>query len=151
MSQITAVANPNSIAIAALYYMPFSSNNADTGLNLQDTYLKRSNGSGASAEWRAAAGLTDAALAAYAERMGLAVAHRGRDGNGLWTDTDLGLAFAHRRLAIIDLKTTGHQPMASLSGRYVISFNGEIYNFPELRAELEAQGIGFRGKSDTEV
>lgn len=90
-------------------------------------------------------------LAHIAGRMGEAVAHRGPDGDGVWTDADNGVAFAHRRLAIIDLKETGHQPMASASGRYVISFNGEIYNFPDLRAGLEARGARFRGSSDTEV
>ena len=93
----------------------------------------------------------DTALAAIAERMGVALAHRGPDGDGVWTDAEQGVAFAHRRLAIIDLRETGRQPMASASGRYVISFNGEIYNFPELRAGLEARGATFRGTSDTEV
>ncbi len=101
--------------------------------------------------WSPRGTLDNAALAARAEHMGLAVAHRGPDGDGVWTDKEHGLAFAHRRLAIIDLNQTGHQPMASPSGRYVISFNGEIYNFPELRTELEGQGVKFRGSSDTEV
>lgn len=83
--------------------------------------------------------------------MGEAVAHRGPDGDGVWVDPDQGVAFTHRRLAIIDLGETGRQPMASASGRYVISFNGEIYNFPDLRGGLEARGARFRGASDTEV
>ncbi len=93
----------------------------------------------------------DTALAAIAERMGAAVARRGPDGDGVWADAEQGVAFAHRRLAIIDLRETGRQPMVSASGRYVISFNGEVYNFPELRAGLEARGATFRGTSDTEV
>lgn len=101
--------------------------------------------------WAPRAGLDDTQLAARADRMGEAVAHRGPDGDGVWTDPERGVAFAHRRLAIIDLKETGHQPMASPSGRYVISFNGEIYNYPELRTGLEARGVRFRGTSDTEV
>jgi len=93
----------------------------------------------------------DKVLAAIAERMGAAVAHRGPDGDGVWADAEQGVAFAHRRLAIIDLRETGRQPMASASGRYVMTFNGEVYNFPELRAGLEARGATFRSTSDTEV
>jgi len=101
--------------------------------------------------WTQAGSREETALAHVAGRMGEAVAHRGPDGDGVWTDPDQGVAFAHRRLAIIDLKETGHQPMVSASGRYVISFNGEIYNFPELRAGLEIRGVHFHGTSDTEV
>lgn len=98
------------------------------------------------ANTRDAAGLEQIATA-----MGLAVAHRGPDGDGTWVDAERGIGFAHRRLAIIDLRETGHQPMTSASGRFVVSYNGEIYNFPELRADLEARGITFRGTSDTEA
>lgn len=77
------------------------------------------------------------------------IAHRGPDGEGQFIDGSVGLG--HRRLAIIDLSPLGHQPMASNDGRFVISFNGEIYNYKELRLELESHGHQFRSKTDTEV
>lgn len=85
------------------------------------------------------------------ERMNASIAHRGPDDAGtLWLErAKLGLA--HRRLSIIDLSPTGHQPMWDADNRVAIVFNGEIYNFPELRRELEAQGYRFKGRSDTEV
>jgi asparagine synthase (glutamine-hydrolysing) len=69
--------------------------------------------------------------------MAFAIRHRGPDDAGAWADASTGLALGHARLAILDLSWAGHQPMASASDRYVIAFNGEIYNHLELRAELE--------------
>jgi asparagine synthase (glutamine-hydrolysing) len=77
--------------------------------------------------------------------------HRGPDDAGLWTSPDDRVGFGHRRLSIVDLSPLGHQPMRSDDGRFTITFNGEIYNFRELRRELEACGHGFRSNSDTEV
>lgn len=78
-----------------------------------------------------------------------AIAHRGPDGEGFYTDAFLG--FGHRRLAIIDLSPAGHQPMISRDGSVALTYNGEVYNFQELRAELEALGHQFRSKTDSEV
>lgn len=86
--------------------------------------------------------------AAQVEAMCLAMRHRGPDGQGVWSGN--GVCLGHRRLSIIDL-AGGAQPMHSADGRYHVTFNGEIYNFPELRRELEAQGQSFRTTSDTEI
>jgi asparagine synthase (glutamine-hydrolysing) len=83
------------------------------------------------------------------ERMSRAVSHRGPDGDCTWVEGSI--AFGHRRLSIIDLSSAAAQPMLSADGRYVISYNGEVYNFRELRAELQASGCLFRSVSDTEV
>lgn len=82
-------------------------------------------------------------------RMTDAIAHRGPDGEGSFVDGCVGLG--HRRLAVIDLTAAAHQPMQSEDGRLVLSYNGEIYNFQELRAELEALGFQFRSRTDSEV
>jgi asparagine synthase (glutamine-hydrolysing) len=83
--------------------------------------------------------------------MNHSLAHRGPDDAGLWYDAAAGVGLAHRRLSIVDLSPLGHQPMASSSGRYHLSYNGEVYNFAALRHELQQQGHHFRGTSDTEV
>lgn len=95
----------------------------------------------------------EAELARDARVMSDAIAHRGPDGSGVWVDPGAGAALGHRRLAVIDLTAAGAQPMASSSGRYVISFNGEIYNFDRLREQVEQArpGQSWRGHSDTEV
>ena len=85
------------------------------------------------------------------ERLTGLLAHRGPDGDGHWFNAERNVAIGHRRLAIIDLGLGGYQPMLSADERYVIVYNGEIYNFLELRLELEASGAKFRTQSDTEV
>lgn len=96
---------------------------------------------------------TEGDLSTCARRMSDDLKHRGPDGSGLWVDQDAGVALSHRRLAIMDLSVEGHQPMVSESGRYVIVFNGEVYNHHTMRAGLEALGRApkWRGHSDTET
>ena len=83
-------------------------------------------------------------------KMGTAIAHRGPDDSGVWFDYDAGVGLSHRRLSILDLSSAGHQPMASASGRFMLAFNGEIYNHLEIRDALPGQ-LSWRGHSDTET
>src|SRR4051812_12176437 len=86
---------------------------------------------------------------AAAARMAAALRHRGPDDEGVWDDPGAGSGVGFRRLSIIDVPPHGHQPMASDGGRYVLAFNGEIYNHADVRAEL-GPGRPYRGHSDTE-
>ena len=90
-------------------------------------------------------------LRSVASNMARSLSHRGPDDQGVWIDGEAGVALSHTRLAIIDLSPAGAQPMTSSCGRFVLSYNGEVYNVPELRVELVAAGRQFRGHSDTEV
>ncbi|NCT83560.1 MAG: asparagine synthase (glutamine-hydrolyzing) [Comamonadaceae bacterium] len=94
-------------------------------------------------------GASQDSLLATAKAMSTALRHRGPDDEGQWADADNGIAIGHRRLAIVDLTPLGHQPMVSTCGRYVLAFNGEIYNHLALRAEIGAWN--WRGHSDTET
>jgi asparagine synthase (glutamine-hydrolysing) len=89
------------------------------------------------------------ASARIVQAMTDAIRHRGPDGEGCWIEENVGIG--HRRLAVIDLTPAGHQPMMSTNNRYVISYNGEVYNFKQLRIELEAKGYWFHSQTDTEV
>ena len=85
-------------------------------------------------------------------RMLVQIEHRGPDSSGLWADKKTGISFGHRRLSIIDLSEHGAQPMESKSNRYVITYNGEIYNFKEIKKELDnIENNKWEGGSDTEV
>jgi len=95
--------------------------------------------------------LNEEGSARLCTRMTDALLHRGPDASGVWVDITHGIALGHRRLSIIDLSITGAQPMTSSSGRFVLSFNGEIYNFATIRIDLENYGYPFKGHSDTEV
>ncbi len=95
--------------------------------------------------------LDEPELLAVADRMAATVGHRGPDDRGCWADPAHGIALGFRRLAIVDLRPTGHQPMVSPSGRYIAVFNGEVYDHARLRTGLERNGVRFRGSSDTEV
>ncbi|HQS83663.1 MAG: asparagine synthase (glutamine-hydrolyzing) [Alphaproteobacteria bacterium 16-39-46] len=95
--------------------------------------------------------LAKESLEKTAALMAHEISFRGPNSTGFWTDERNGLVFAHLRLAIIDLNDTGNQPMVSASKRFVISYNGEVYNYGILRKELEERGVSFKGSSDTEV
>ena len=88
---------------------------------------------------------------AVARAMIASLQHRGPDDDGVWADDQAGVVFGHRRLSIVDLSAAGHQPMVSHDGRYVLTYNGEVYGYAALRAELQARGVRFTGHSDTEV
>lgn len=92
-----------------------------------------------------------AELHVLGQKMAATLEHRGPDAGDVWQDPDRPLVLAHRRLSIIDLSKDGAQPMESASGRYMLIYNGEFYNFRILRKELESAGIVFRGRSDTEI
>ena len=100
-------------------------------------------------DWRAATS-TDA-LRAAGEAMNEALRHRGPDDGRIWAEAETGVMLGQRRLAIIDLSPGGAQPMHSADGRYVITFNGEIYNYRAIRKELAAAGRSMRSDLDTEV
>lgn len=85
------------------------------------------------------------------DKMNAHLVHRGPDNDGCWYDMEAGIALGHRRLSIIDVSPEGNEPMISAGGRYVITYNGEVYNYRELRRELETAGWRFSGHSDTEV
>lgn len=91
------------------------------------------------------------AMRAQVLHMADALAHRGPDDRGAWVDPEAGIALGHRRLSILDLSAEGAQPMVSHCGRFVLSYNGEVYDHGELREQLETLGHHFRGHSDTEV
>ena len=91
----------------------------------------------------------DAVSPVILKKMTDVIAHRGPDGEGHWIEGNVGMG--HRRLAIIDLSPAGHQPMITADHRYVLSYNGEIYNYREIRSELEALGYWFRSQTDSEV
>jgi asparagine synthase (glutamine-hydrolysing) len=102
--------------------------------------------------WQREARWSERELLALAKRQSDAQRHRGPDDEGAWAEPESGVAFGHRRLSIIDLSPAGHQPMRSRSGRWLIAFNGEIYNHRDIRAEREKLGpVAWRGSSDTET
>jgi asparagine synthase (glutamine-hydrolysing) len=90
-------------------------------------------------------------LAEVSSAMDVSLQHRGPDDHGVWIDQELGVALAHRRLSILDLSAAGHQPMISADGRFVITYNGEVYSHQPIAVELAARGHKFHGHSDTEV
>jgi asparagine synthase (glutamine-hydrolysing) len=101
--------------------------------------------------WDISRQISDDYLPIIVQKMSKSLIHRGPDDGGTWVDGEVGIALGHRRLSIVDLSPEGHQPMISADGRYVLVFNGEVYNFLELRKQLQSLGYSFRGHSDTEV
>lgn len=95
--------------------------------------------------------LNPSLLAPIVRHMTQTIRHRGPDGSGFFIDAEPGIALGHRRLAVVDLTDAGHQPMTSACGRFVLTYNGEIFNGPDIRSELGYRSIHFRGHSDTEV
>src|SRR5947199_8922091 len=93
----------------------------------------------------------DQQLRDIVQEMVNALRHRGPDDVGAWTDAGAGIALGHRRLSILDVSPEGHQPMRSVCGRYVLSFNGEAYNFNAFSREYEPLGYLYRGDSDAEA
>ena len=96
-------------------------------------------------------GLSKLELEELALKMVATLRHRGPDDHGVWAEPAAGISLGHRRLAIQDLSAEGHQPMQSADGRYILIYNGEIYNFYDIKSDLEKAGHRFRGHSDTEV
>ena len=90
-------------------------------------------------------------LGEISSAMDISLQHRGPDDHGVWIDESAGVALVHRRLSILDLSPAGHQPMISADGRFVIIYNGEVYSYQPIAAELAASGLKFRGHSDTEA
>ncbi len=101
--------------------------------------------------WTFGGGESDDAMRRTVGRMADILRARGPDDNGVWAEAVSGIALGHRRLSVIDISSSGHQPMQSAGGRLVISYNGELYNTAELRLELQQSGCRFRGHSDTEI
>lgn len=101
--------------------------------------------------WEQSGGNSQKKLEATVKKMSAMITERGPDDSGVWANAKDGIAIAQQRLSIIDLSRAAHQPMLSKNERYVISYNGEIYNFKEIRESLKAKGVGFKSESDTEV
>ena len=94
---------------------------------------------------------SDQGMQSITKSMVETLKHRGPNHQGIWVDEECGLALGHQRLSIIDLSAAGNQPMVSQDSRYVISYNGEIYNASEIGNELRKIGVKFKGHADTEV